>query len=306
MGEDESTEGLPDPPPFDAADKASKDRDRTSERRDRTSESRDRAAADRDHTSEGRDRDAEVRDRAAEARDRRAGSLELGSSGLPTGADERRDAGVGRRKTDVRAESDRVKAASDRADAASDRQAADASRRSGALDRTKASGDRTAASVDRDASARDRQVSSIDELTGAYRRGTGLVELEREMIRAKRTSRPFVVAFVDVDGLKSINDSLGHDAGDRLLRRVTDAMRSHLRSYDLIVRFGGDEFVCGLADLSFTEATERFERINADLVGDRRSSVTVGMAELGADDSLVDLISRADESLYREKRAGTP
>jgi len=289
-------------PPSNLAGQASKERDRTSARRDRTSETRDRTAADRDRTSEDRDRDAEVRDRSAEARDRRAGSLE-GSSTAPEGTYERRGPRAGRRRTDVSAESDRVSAASDRADAASDRKAAGAGRKRGASDRTQASGDREAASVDRDASARDREASSIDELTGAYRRGTGLVELEREMMRAKRTRQAFVIAFVDVDGLKSINDSLGHDAGDRLLRRVADAMRSHLRSYDLVVRFGGDEFVCGLSNLAFAEASERFEHINADLAGDR-SSITVGLAELKSGNSLVELIAQADEALYTERRAG--
>ena len=64
------------------------------------------------------------------------------------------------------------------------------------------------------------------------------------MARAKRTQRSFVLAFIDVDGLKTTNDSLGHAAGDELLRRVVDTVRDHLRSYDLIVRFGGDEFLC--------------------------------------------------------------
>lgn len=74
--------------------------------------------------------------------------------------------------------------------------------------------------------------------------------MERETARAKRTKHPFVLAFVDVDRLKATNDSLGHAAGDHLLRRTVESMRKHLRSYDLIVRFGGDEFVCALVDLS--------------------------------------------------------
>lgn len=300
VAEKESEAGVTDPLPRDLADQTSNERDQTSARRDRTSEDRDRTAADRDRTSEGRDREAEVRDRAAEARDHLADALEAHPSTAPPGIIERRQQRAGRRSTDVSAESDRVSAASDRADAASDRIAAGAGRKKGALDRTEASVDRDAASVDRDASARDREASSIDELTGAYRRGTGLVELEREMKRAKRTKQPFVVGFVDVDGLKSINDSLGHDAGDRLLRRVADAMRSHLRSYDLVVRVGGDEFVCGLSNLGSSEAAERFERINAELASDR-SSITVGLAQLGAGDSLLELIAEADEALYKER-----
>ena len=301
MGEDDPGAGTTDSPSFDVVDHASGDRDRTSARRDRTSETRDRTAAARDQASERRDRDAEARDRDAEARDRLAGALEARSSTSPPGTVERRQLKIGRRKTDVSAGSDRMSAASDRANAASDREAAGAGRKKGALDRTDASGDREAASGDRGASARDREVSYIDELTGAYRRGTGLVELEREMIRAKRTRQPFVLAFVDVDGLKVVNDSLGHDAGDQLLRRVVDAIRSHLRSYDLVVRFGGDEFLCGLPNLALAEAGKRFERVNADL-GSHGSKITVGVAELRGHDTLIALISEADEALYRQRR----
>ena len=121
------------------------------------------------------------------------------------------------------------------------------------------------------------------------------------MMRAQRTRQPFVVAFVDVDGLKTVNDSLGHDAGDQLLRRVVDTTRAQLRSYDLIVRFGGDEFVCGLSNLGLTEVARRFGRINADLSIDK-FSITVGLAEMGGDESLVELIAHADEALYEQRR----
>jgi len=84
-------------------------------------------------------------------------------------------------------------------------------------------------------SARERAAYCIDELTGAHRRDAGLVELEREMARAKRTKQPFTLAFGDVDDLKHTNDPHGHAAGDQRLRRVADTIRSHLRSYDLII-----------------------------------------------------------------------
>lgn len=125
--------------------------------------------------------------------------------------------------------------------------------------------------------------------------------MERETARAKRTKHPFVLAFVDVDRLKATNDSLGHAAGDHLLRRTVESMRKHLRSYDLIVRFGGDEFVCALVDLSMSVAAERFEAINADLAETDQSSITVGLAELKPEDSLEELIARADEALYMER-----
>ena len=160
--------------------------------------------------------------------------------------------------------------------------------------------DRQAASADRVLAARERVESSIDGLTRAYRREAGIVALEREIVRAKRTCQPFTLAFVDVDDLKGTNSSGGHAAGDRLLRGAVTAIRRHLRSYDLIVRFGGDEFLCGLPDVAAGEAARRFSLVNEDLAG-MHASVTVGITQLEGDSSLQDLIALADEAMYRER-----
>ena len=115
-----------------------------------------------------------------------------------------------------------------------------------------------------------------------------------------------MLAFVDVDGLKAVNDSRGHAAGDQLLRHVVGALRTNLRSYDLLVRFGGDEFVCALADLGIDEASRRFRKINADLQESHGASITVGLAEMRSGDSLVRLVARADEALYEERKLTHP
>jgi diguanylate cyclase (GGDEF)-like protein len=127
-----------------------------------------------------------------------------------------------------------------------------------------------------------------------------MLELRREIARASRTTQPFVLAFIDVDRLKATNDSLGHGAGDELLRRVADTMRAHLRSYDLIVRVGGDEFLCGVANLSVEVAAARFSRVNESLAS-QHAGVTVGLAELEEGDSVDDLVARADQALRRER-----
>lgn len=236
-----------------------------------TSEDRDRAADARDQTSEAHEDAADARDERAEARDDAAAA---------------RDRAVD--EVDARTAFDRAEALRDRRDAA--------------RDRAHAATDRQAAWSDRSVSAGERVGSSIDGLTGAHRRDAGIVELEREMARAKRTGHPFVIAFVDVDGMKAKNDSLGHAAGDQLLRQVTDRIRAHLRAYDLIVRFGGDEFVCGLLDLKMEEAAERFSLVNADLAQAQQTTITVGIAELMGNDSLEALIARADAALYEERQ----
>jgi diguanylate cyclase (GGDEF)-like protein len=127
------------------------------------------------------------------------------------------------------------------------------------------------------------------------------LELEREVMRAHRTGKSFVLAFVDVDGLKSVNDSEGHAGGDELLRQVVDTIRGVVRDYDLIVRYGGDEFLCGLADIGLSEADRRFETANAGLAVTRDASVTVGLAEVVPEESLDDLIARADAAMYAQR-----
>jgi diguanylate cyclase (GGDEF)-like protein len=134
----------------------------------------------------------------------------------------------------------------------------------------------------------------------------GFVELEREIERAKRTHQPFALAFVDVDHLKGRNDSLGHTAGDQLLRATADSIRAQLRSYDLIIRFGGDEFLCGVIDVTVPEATKRFARVNAELAATQQATITVGLAQLEEDDVLEDLVARADEALYRQRQSRNP
>jgi diguanylate cyclase (GGDEF)-like protein len=170
-----------------------------------------------------------------------------------------------------------------------------------ARDRFQARSDRAAARMDRVVSAIERVESSIDGLTGAYRRDAGMLELEHEVTRARRTGDTFVLAFVDVNNLKIRNDTRGHLAGDQLLRKIADTLRANVRSYDLVVRYGGDEFVCGFPALDVKDATERFERINGDLAATDEASVAFGLAELETDDSLADLITRADSVMYANR-----
>ncbi len=227
--------------------------------------------------AEARDARANARDGRANARDARAAARDAAAVARER-ANGRGDAGAG----------------ADRAEAQGDRQEA-------ARDRALAALDRVAAWSDRSVWAAERDLLAIDGLTGVYRRGPGVVELEREATRALRTEEPLVIAFVDVDNLKATNDSSGHPAGDRLLRQVTDTMRDNLRTYDLIVRYGGDEFVCGLPGLHLREAMRRFERINEILVRGN-ASITVGLARLKEGECVQDVIDRAAASLYAHRR----
>ena len=183
-----------------------------------------------------------------------------------------------------------------------DRSEAKRDREQSAADRLNSQDDRVASDEDRIESARERAEYVVDELTGAHRRAAGLFELEREVIQAKRTGQPFTLAFVDIDGLKAVNDSRGHAGGDELLVLVADTIRVHVRPDDLIVRYGGDEFLCGLLGLSIVEATRRFDLVNVAIALTSPSSVTAGLAEMAEPESLTAVIRRADEDLYDRRR----
>jgi diguanylate cyclase (GGDEF)-like protein len=121
--------------------------------------------------------------------------------------------------------------------------------------------------------------------------------------RARRYSESLVLAFLDVDHLKRVNDTEGHAAGDELLRAVGAALLQHLRSYDVVVRYGGDEFVCALPGLPVAETTRRLRAVGATLTDAvPGASVSFGMAELCPDDTLDDVIARADRAMYAGRR----
>jgi diguanylate cyclase (GGDEF)-like protein len=144
-----------------------------------------------------------------------------------------------------------------------------------------------------------------DDLTGALRRGPGTAELSREIHRARRTGDGgIVVGFMDVDGLKALNDAEGHAAGDEVLRAVVRAVRERVRSYDILFRYGGDEFVCVLLGVTRAQAERTFADISERLLamtGGR--TVSIGLAELAEGDSADALIARADAALLQTRAA---
>lgn len=147
------------------------------------------------------------------------------------------------------------------------------------------------------------QRAHLDALTGAFRREVGRLALRNEIERARRADGKFIIAFVDVDGLKGVNDRDGHAAGDRVLRTLAATMRANLRSYDPIVRFGGDEFICGISSIAPEEVQHRIGVIDQSLRHATGVGITAGLASLTSNESLEELTARADAALLEAKRS---
>lgn len=149
-----------------------------------------------------------------------------------------------------------------------------------------------------------------DGLTNLMVRGTGAEILESQFAYAQRHDLPFAVLFVDVDHFKSINDQFGHDAGDAALRAIATQLARAFRHQDVLIRWGGEEFVIGLpgADLANAEvAVLRLAKLGLGLRPDYRPiTASIGIAERRADGiaTLDKLVERADSRMYEAKRAG--
>ena len=243
---------------------------------------RDGQARERDDVAQQRDRVAEERDRVAEVHDR-----EMKEMGEDLGSGDPRAA----RALEALAEM-RDKAAAQRMQSAADRE--------------RAAKDRKAAASDREyLLAKLERAHLDDDLTGAYRRGMGEIAVINEIERSRRSQQPLVLAYVDADGLKGVNDREGHAAGDALLRDLVALLRSKLRPYDPVVRWGGDEFICAISDTNLEDARRRFEEIRVALAQKGAAPISIGLAVLEEGDTLETLIGRADTALL-EARSRKP
>jgi diguanylate cyclase (GGDEF)-like protein len=257
-----------------AYDASRAERETTTIARYASRQTRARTTSDRDVTATLRDQIAAARDEAARARDARVGSL----------ADALNQPSAALTKLLFRL---RLEAANDRARAAEDRQRSET--------------DRASAAREKAALEEALRSAHLDELTGAYRREMGRLALSQEIDRAQRADGRLVVAFVDVDDLKNLNDREGHAAGDRALQAVVGAIRRRLRSFDPIVRYGGDEFVCGLGGTDLAEAGRRFEAIATAISTDVDVGISVGLVALGPGDTVDELTERADTAMLEVK-----
>jgi diguanylate cyclase (GGDEF)-like protein len=164
--------------------------------------------------------------------------------------------------------------------------------------------------------------SRVDSKTGLLNAGTWEREAASEVARAVRTHTPLAIALIDIDHFKAVNDSFGHLAGDKALKEVARTLTIFLREYDLVGRFGGEEFAILLPQAKAVDAYRIAERIRAhisampiDVYDDPgaepvRLSISIGVAALGArwdsgtGGQLTDLLAAADGALYQAKQNG--
>src|SRR3954447_1856115 len=141
-----------------------------------------------------------------------------------------------------------------------------------------------------------------DPLTGLANLRAWDEALSREIARAGRSARPFSIVMVDFDGLKAINDTDGHQAGDRALRSAVSAWLDVLRAGDLLARLGGDEFAAALPECALEGAVALGERLRTAIATGETCSV--GVAEWRPGETATALCERADRALYAAKDAG--
>jgi diguanylate cyclase (GGDEF)-like protein/PAS domain S-box-containing protein len=166
---------------------------------------------------------------------------------------------------------------------------------------------------DRLAEQKVQELARIDGLTGLPNRNMFLGELDRAIVRGRRKGEPFAVYFIDLDRFKTVNDTLGHDAGDELLKTMAQRLRMALRESDLVARLGGDEFVVLVeGDANVPSLTLVAQKLLAAigepmlLHGHRfhvTGSIGIGLFPSDGEDSAT-LLKHADAAMYLAKEKG--
>lgn len=152
--------------------------------------------------------------------------------------------------------------------------------------------------------------ASHDGLTGCFGRASGEELLEIQFHIAARRGAPLSVVFLDIDNFKKVNDCFGHDAGDRVLQTAADRLRANLRTGDILLRWGGEEFVIILPDTAGDTAATAVARLREVGMGRRpdgaKVTASIGIAERIADRAgdWRALVELADQRMYQAKLAG--
>jgi diguanylate cyclase (GGDEF)-like protein len=152
------------------------------------------------------------------------------------------------------------------------------------------------------------KLAALDQLTGLYNRRSGEQRLGEEISRAVRHERPLTILLADLDGLKQINDRLGHAAGDLVLKGFSERLRRAIRGSDLAVRLGGDEFMVLLPECRADEVRHVLNRLDGLEVVYEGTKIPCrfsrGWTDYKPGETAEEFLRRGDEALYENKRAG--
>lgn len=153
------------------------------------------------------------------------------------------------------------------------------------------------------------QSAVIDPLTKLYNRRFLLEQLEYLGASYKRHKKPFSALLIDADHFKLVNDELGHQAGDEVLKKIGGLLKQLLRTSDMAFRYGGEEFVVIAPETDGENAmilAERFREMICDgyIIHNRKVTVSIGVAEFVKNESVVQMLKRSDDALYQAKEDG--
>lgn len=153
------------------------------------------------------------------------------------------------------------------------------------------------------------ELATIDEKTGVYNNKFFRNIAEMELDKAKREIGPLSLLIIDLDNFKKLNDTYGHLVGDDMLKRLGFVLKNNTRKYDIVSRFGGEEFVILLPNTSIKRAKIVCERMRRAVQNDRemkKYSVTFsgGLTEYKKGDSVKKMQLRADKAVYKAKKNG--
>lgn len=151
--------------------------------------------------------------------------------------------------------------------------------------------------------------ATVDGLTDVYNRSYGMARFEEEFTRFRRNNKGLASLMIDIDHFKQVNDKFGHQVGDKVLKEVAARIAQDLRPYDMLCRYGGEEFLVVLPETELPDAVQIGERILLSIrekpVGSCSMTASIGVTAVRKDDpDLHEVINRADEALYHAKNEG--
>jgi len=150
---------------------------------------------------------------------------------------------------------------------------------------------------------------SIDALTGAYNRRAFRTILDKAVEQRDKYDESFVLAIVDIDHFKRVNDTYGHQKGDEVLQAIGKHLQEQIRQSDALIRYGGEEFVICFSAINLEQAQSIMEKIRysierLELLKERNVTISGGLSALRSDDIVSSLMRRADKALYAAKASG--